>query len=276
MIVILIAGLIKKILYKMSQYFPKLYEPFGGNIKVRVDLSNYATKDDIKNITHVDTSSFSLKTSVANLKTEVDKLDIDKLVPVPTDLNKLSDVVNNGVGKKSITGLATTSALTAVKNKIPSISNLVKKTDYDKKVGEIDNRMINLTRKIVWNKTKDISIENELKKLKTFDLSYFHGKNYFDEDGNQNYYIFQPISKYLKVAYVNDINYILSWKSRGLNDIKIESIKTNNYLLNPRMDHYDMSKIRIKFNGSFLNRFPPTILHGSIVNIYIVYEITSD
>ena len=149
MIVILIAGLIKKILYKMSQYFPKLYEPFGGNIKVRVDLSNYATKDDIKNITHVDTSSFSLKTSVANLKTEVDKLDIDKLVPVPTDLNKLSDVVNNGVGKKSITGLATTSALTAVKNKIPSISNLVKKTDYDKKVGEIENRIISLNRKIV-------------------------------------------------------------------------------------------------------------------------------
>ena len=78
------------------------------------------------------------------------------------------------------------------------------------------------------------------------------------------------------MAYVNDINYILSWKSRGLNDIKIESIKTNNYLLNPRIDHYDMSKIRIKFDGSFLNRFPPTILHGHIVNIYIVYEITSN
>ena len=136
--------------------------------------------------------------------------------------------------------------------------------------------MIRLNRKIASNKTKDISIENELKKIKTFDLSYFRGKNYFDEDGNQNYYIFQPISKYLKVAYVNDITYILSWKSRGLNDIKIESIKTNNYLLNPRMDHYDMSKIRIKFDGSFLNRFPPTILHGNIVNIYIVYEITSD
>ena len=103
-----------------------------------------------------------------------------------------------------------------------------------------------------------------------------HRKNCFDEYGTQNYYIFQPISKYLKVAYVNDINYILSWKSRGLNDIKIESIKTNNYLLNPRMDLYDMSNIRIKFNGSFLNRFPPAILHGNIINIYIFYEITSD
>ena len=88
-----------------------------------------------------------------------------------------------------------------------------------------------------------------------------------------NYYI---ISKYLKVSNVSDMNYILSCKSRGLNDTKIESIKTNNYSLNPRMDHYDMSKIRIKFDGSFLNRFPPTILHGDIVNIYIVYEITSD
>ena len=56
----------------------------------------------------------------------------------------------------------------------------------------------------------------------------------------------------------------------------MESIKANNYLLNPRMDHYDMSKIRIKFNGSFLNRFPPIILHGHIVNMYIVYEITSN
>ena len=78
MIIHLIVGLIKKTLYKMSQYFPKPYEPFGGDINVTADLSNYATKDDIKNITHVDTSSFALKKNLANLKTEVDKLDIDK------------------------------------------------------------------------------------------------------------------------------------------------------------------------------------------------------
>ena len=100
MIILLIVGLIKKTLYKMSQYFPRTYEPFGGNINVKVDLSNYAAKDDIKNITHVDTSSFALKANVANLKTEVDRLDIDNLVPVPTDLSKLSDVVNNDVIKK--------------------------------------------------------------------------------------------------------------------------------------------------------------------------------
>ena len=84
----------------MSQYFPKPHEPFGGDINVKVDLSNYATKTDIKNISHVDTSSFALKSNLASLKTEVDKLDIDKLVPVPVDLSKLRDVVKNNVIKK--------------------------------------------------------------------------------------------------------------------------------------------------------------------------------
>ena len=67
-------------MYKTSHCFPKPYEAFIGDINVKVDLSNYATKADIKNISHVDTSSFALKTNLANLKTEVDKLDIDKLV----------------------------------------------------------------------------------------------------------------------------------------------------------------------------------------------------
>ena len=84
----------------MSQYFPKPYEPFGGNINVKVDFSNYATKTGITNISHVDTSSSALKTNLANLKTEVDKLDIDKLVPIPNDLSKLSNVVKNDVVKK--------------------------------------------------------------------------------------------------------------------------------------------------------------------------------
>ena len=86
----------------MSQYFPKPYEPFGGDINVKVDLSNYATKSDIKNISHVDTSSFALKINLANLKTEVDKLDIDKLVQIPVDLRKLSDAVKNDVVKKTV------------------------------------------------------------------------------------------------------------------------------------------------------------------------------
>ena len=96
----------------MSQYFPKPYKPFGGDINVTVDLSNYAKKDDIKNITQFDTSSFALKTNLVNLKSEVEKLDIDKLKPVPTDLSKLSDLVKNDV---------------------------VERTDYNKLVAKVDN-----------------------------------------------------------------------------------------------------------------------------------------
>ena len=127
MIIHLIVGLIKKTLYKMSQYFPKPYEPFGGDINVTVDLSNYATKDDIKNITHVDVSRFALKTNLAYLKTEVDKLDIDKLATVPVDLSKLSNVVKNDVFIKTVYD-----KLVAKVDNIDT-SSLVKKADYNHK-----------------------------------------------------------------------------------------------------------------------------------------------
>ena len=81
----------------MSQYFPKPYEPFGGDINAKVGLSNYATKTDLENLSHVDVSSFALKLNLASLKTEVDKIDADKLKTVPVDLAKLSNVVKNDV-----------------------------------------------------------------------------------------------------------------------------------------------------------------------------------
>ena len=109
----------------MSQYFPKPYEPFGGDINVKVDLSNYATKTDIKNISHVDTSSCALKSNLASLKTEVDKLDIDKLAPVPIHLSKLSDVVKNDVLKKTVHD-----KLVAKVNSIDT-GGIVLKTKYD-------------------------------------------------------------------------------------------------------------------------------------------------
>ena len=84
----------------MSEYFPKSFKSFGRNINVKADLSNYATKTALKNVTQVDSSSFALKTNLAYLKIEVDKLEFDKLAPVYVDLSKLSDVVKNDVVKK--------------------------------------------------------------------------------------------------------------------------------------------------------------------------------
>ena len=90
-------------------------------------------------------------------------------------------------------------------------ADLVTKTDFD-------NKYSSLNRKIVLNKTKNVLNEKELKKLKTFDLSYFTGKNHFDEDGTQNWFVFQSMGKCLKIAYTNNINYISSWQSKGLSN----------------------------------------------------------
>ena len=83
----------------MSEYFPKP-SSHEENIKVKIDLTNYATKEGVKNITQVDTSNFALKINLSSLKTEVDKLDIDKLVPIPNALSKLSNVVKIKLLKK--------------------------------------------------------------------------------------------------------------------------------------------------------------------------------
>ena len=85
----------------MSEYFPKP-SSHEENIKVKIDLTNYTTKEDIKNIAHVDTSNFALKTNLSSLKTDIDKLDIDKLAPIPNDLSELSNIVKNDVVKETV------------------------------------------------------------------------------------------------------------------------------------------------------------------------------
>ena len=133
----------------MSQYFP----PYGSsskNIKVELDLSNYATKDDVKNITHIDVSSYASKTNLAALKSEVDKIDIDKLKIVPTDLAKLSNVVKN---------------------------DLVKKTDYNTKVTSIESQIAGVTKNTVDNLA-------DITKLKTVDTSNFVLKTKLTADVN--------------------------------------------------------------------------------------------
>ena len=141
----------------MSQYFPP-YNNSSNNIKVELDLSNYATKDDVKNITHVDVSSYATKTNLAALKTEVDKIDADKLKTVPDDLAKLSNVVKNEVVKKTdfsadnyvtITKFSTDTnsldnKIDKVDKKIPDVSGLATKRNVTTLVNNLDNKIDNL------------------------------------------------------------------------------------------------------------------------------------
>ena len=120
----------------MSHYFPKPFRGFEGNISVKVDLSNYATKTGLKNGTHVDTSNFALKTNLANFKTEVDKLDIDKLAPVPVDLSKLSNVIENEVVEKTVYD-----TLVAKVNNIDT-GGFVLKTKYDANKTELEKKFL--------------------------------------------------------------------------------------------------------------------------------------
>ena len=153
----------------MSQNFPKPYEPFGRDVNVKVYLSNYATKTDLKNVSQVVVSSFALKSNLASLKTEVDKLDIDKLTPVPNDLAKLSNVVKNDAVKKTeynklvtkIDNIDTTNfvkenkyekdgsdfedKINKVDKKISDVSSLVKKTDFNTKVTETEGKRPNVS-----------------------------------------------------------------------------------------------------------------------------------
>ena len=214
----------------------------------------------------------------------------------------------------SISGLATNSALTAVENEIPNVSGLVDKTDYNTKINEIESRITDhnhgkyittpafnklttenfkarlkqvdlvtktdfyiklqgISKRITSNKTKHLLVENELKKLKTFDLSYFKGKGHFEEDGAQNYLVFQPMYKYFQT--INSIDNISEWKSKGLSNESIKTPSTSNNFLNPLLD-YVSTKIRVKFSGSCLKQDKAKYNHGTIVNIYIVYEISKN
>ena len=166
----------------MGQYFPEPYEPFKRDINVKVDLSNYARKTDLKNISHIDVSSYALKSNLASLKTEVDKLDINKLTSVPIDLAKLSNVVKNDVVKKTeydklvnkVNGIDNTNfvsrtkyekdgsdfEINKVEKEIPDITNLVRKsalTAVENKIPDISGLATTSALTAVENKIPDVS-----------------------------------------------------------------------------------------------------------------------
>ena len=135
---------------------------------------------------------------------------------------------------------------------------------------EFDNSVSSLDSKTDANKTKTESIENELKKLKTFGSSYFRGKSHFEENGTQNYLVFQPVNKYFKV--IASADYVSSWKSQELSDETTKPPVTLNNSLTPALSYYG-TKIRVKFFGSCLKQPKVSYTHGTIVNICIVYEL---
>ena len=132
------------------------------------------------------------------------------------------------------------------------------KTDFDAKLSS-------LNRKITQNKSKHLLVENELNKLKTFDSSYFIGKSHFEEDGTQNYLVFQPIVRYFK--FINNTDYNLSWKSKELSAEAIKPPTTSDNSLIPTINNYYSSKVRVKFTGSCFKQSVTSYTHRKIVNI---------
>ena len=135
---------------------------------------------------------------------------------------------------------------------------------------DFDVKLSSLNRKITASKSKNVLVENELKRLKTFDSSYFIGKSHFEDDGTQNYLVFQPINRYFKV--IANTDYVSSWKSKGLSAESIKPPNTSDNGLTPILNYYG-TKARVKFTGSCLKQPKLSYTHGKIVNIYIVYVI---
>ena len=216
---------------------------------------------------------------------------------VPIDLSKLSDVVKNDVIKKTdyndkiteienkipdISNLATKTALTNWSNTVSDTSTLIKKSDYDTKIAEIESKYVSNTgfdsklaqANVITKRNFDakiIEVKNNIKKLQTFNSGWFRGKNYFDEDGTQNYLVFLPIIRYLRL--ITNTIYISSWKSKGLSDETVTPYATSDNSLTPWIDYYG-TKIRLQFNKSCLKQpIKITYDYAHRVNVYIVYKL---
>ena len=235
----------------------------------------------VTKINNIDTGTgkFILKSDY-----DPDKLELEKKIPDTSNLIKklACNTKINKIENKipSISNLATKTALTTVENKIPSTNNLVKKTDYNTKITEIENKITNhkhdeyintfnariaqaklitktdfdaklsgFNRKITKNKSDHLLVKNELNKLKSFDFGYFIGKNHFEEDGVQNYLVFQPVYRYFKCIVNTD--FISEWLSKGLSSEGIKPPTVFNNSLAPTINNYG-TKTRVKFTGSCL------------------------
>ena len=241
----------------------------------------------VAKVRNIDTSDFALKTNYQTDKTELEKKitdvsdlatntaltsvenktpDVSNLVKkteYETKVTKIENKLNNHNHDKYITTSEFNDLAADVFNARLAQANLITKTDFDAKLSS-------LNRKITQNKSKHLLVENELNKLKTFDSGYFIGKSHFEEDGTQNYLVFQPMYRYFKM--ITNTDYISSWKSKGLSTESIKPPATSDNSLTPALDHYG-TKMRVKFTGSCLKQPKISCPHGKVINIYIVYNL---
>ena len=155
-----------------------------------------------------DVSSLATKTALSIVENKIpDVSSLIKKTNYDTKITEIEKKLNDHNHDKYMTTPEFNTLTVDVFNARLAQANLITKTDFDAKLSS-------LNRKITENKTKHLLVENELKKLKTFDSSYFRGKSNFEEDGTQNYLVFQSINRYFK-AIANKL-YISSWKSKGL------------------------------------------------------------
>ena len=186
-----------------------------------------------------------------------------KKIDCDTKISELEKKLTDHNHEKYITTPEFNTLAASVFNARLAQANLITKTDFDAKLSS-------LNRKITQNKSKHLLVENELNKLKTFDSSYFIGKSHFEEDGTQNYLVFQPLNKYFKV--ITSTNYVSSWKSKELSFETIMPPSTSDNSLTPALSYYG-TKTRVKFTGICLKQSNISYNHRAIVNIYIVYEL---
>ena len=220
---------------------------FVSRTKYEKDGSDFEDKIDKINKKIPDVTNLIKKADFNTKFTE-----IEGKIPDFSGLATKSDltVVENKI--PDIRGLATKSPLTVVENKIPAVSSLVKKADFNTKVTDIEGKISDATKlvkkayldtkfkkisdTVTKNKSKHFLVENEIKKLKEFDLSYFRGENYFD-DKNINYSVFEVSLKYL--SFYDDSFYkpVLSWNSKGVSKEIIKAARSNNNILSPTTEN---------------------------------------
>ena len=229
----------------------------------------------VTKVNNIDTSDFVLKIKYKTDKTELENktpntsglikktdyntkiIEIENKIPNISNLATKTALTTAQNKIPSISNLATKTALTTVENKLPDISKLATKTELttvENKIPNINNLAIKTLVNNVEDKIPNISdlvkksdynakitnIENNVRQLQAYDLSYFKGKQYFDEGrGKQNYLVFLPLSKYFKLhPIVGVIDRVLSWQSKGLSNESVKPPATSDNSLNPRLGYY--------------------------------------